>query len=81
MNKDEIVTYYEALNAAQESGKRMGYAQGRDETARKILQIVDGKLDLYRNGVIGGTLYDDGYKSAVNEIKIAVKNIYGIDLE
>lgn len=30
--------YYGALNAAQESGKRMGYAQGRDETAREILQ-------------------------------------------
>jgi hypothetical protein len=44
MNKDEITmskeAYYEALNAAQESGKRMGYAKGRDETAREILQEV-----------------------------------------
>lgn len=30
--------YLKALNAAQESGQRMGYAKGRDETAREILQ-------------------------------------------
>ena len=42
--------YYGALNAAQESGKRMGYAQGRDETAQEILQYIvtawnDGTLN------------------------------------
>lgn len=45
MNKDEIVmskeVYYEALNAAQESGKRMGYARGREETVRNILQDIN----------------------------------------
>lgn len=44
MSKDEIImskeAYYEALNAAQESGIRMGYAQGRDESARKILTTI-----------------------------------------
>ena len=64
-----------------ENGFSQGYATAKQETVTKILQIVDGKLDLYRNGVIGGTIYDAGYKNAVNEIKIAVKNKYGIELE
>ncbi len=53
----------------------------RKETVKEILQIVDSKLDLYRNGVIGGTLYDDGYRNAVNEIKVTVKNKYDLELE
>lgn len=41
-NKD---AYYEALNAAQESGQRMGYAQGRDETAREILKDLNNRYN------------------------------------
>lgn len=43
MNKDENVNelLYEILQATLESGKRMGYAQGRDETAREILKWID----------------------------------------
>ena len=62
-----------------ELAKKLTHSQ--HETAKEILQIVDGKLDLYRNGVIGGTLYDDGYKNAVNEIKVTVKNKYDLELE
>lgn len=91
IGEDEIVisnSEYKALRCAKyekmykdalEDAEKL--EQAKKETATKILQIVDGKLDLYRNGVIGGTLYDDGYRNAVNEIKIAVKNKYGIDLE
>lgn len=33
--------FFETLNAAQECGKRIGYAQGREETAREILKWMD----------------------------------------
>lgn len=56
-------------------------AKAKQETATEILQVVDKRLDLYRNGVIGGTLYDAGYQNAVNEIKIAIKNKFGIESE
>lgn len=62
-----------------ELAKKLTHSQ--HETAKEILQIVDGKLDLYRNGVIGGTLYDDGYRNAVNEIKHTIKKLYEIELE
>ena len=54
-----------------------GYERGSKETAREILKLVDKKLDLYQNGVIGGSLYDDGYKSAVQEIKFSIKKQFG----
>lgn len=53
----------------------------RKETARDILKFVDKKLDLYQNGVIGGSLYDDGYKSAVQEIKFSIKKQFGVEVE
>ena len=56
-------------------------AQARKETARKIYKLVDSKLDLYQNGVIGGSLYDVGYKSAVQEIKFSIKKQYGVEVE
>lgn len=78
---DEIVLKFDDLVKRDEKIKEFAKNKVTKETAREILQIVDGKLDLYRNGVIGGSLYDAGYKSAVNEIKFAVKNKFDIDLE
>lgn len=69
--------YNEMLDYIFETAKQ----KGREETATEILQVVDKRLDLYRNGVIGGTLYDAGYQNAVNEIKIAIKNKFGIESE
>ena len=68
---------------AKEWKQQLFYAiiKEKQETAREILQIIDGRLDLYRNGVIGGSLYDSGYKSAVAEIKHSVAKKYGIELE
>lgn len=37
VKKDQLI---EMLNSNLESGKRMGYAQGRDETAREILDLI-----------------------------------------
>lgn len=54
VGEDEMVLdkngYYEHINSVLESGKRMGYAQGRDETAQEILQYIvtawnDGTLN------------------------------------
>ena len=42
VKKDQL---NEALNAAQESGQRMGYAKGRDETAREILQDLNNRYN------------------------------------
>lgn len=53
----------------------------RNETAREVLKIVDSKLDLYRNGVIGGSLYDDGYKSAVCEIKFKINELFNVEVK
>lgn len=55
--------------------------QARKETAEKIYKLVDNKLDLYRNGVIGGTLYDSGYQTAISDIKQKIKDIYGVEVE
>ena len=72
MNKDENVNelLYETLQATLESGKRMGYAQGRDETAREILQMI----------------YDKGKDIGLiclptSAIKQLAKAYYGIELE
>ena len=59
---------------------RLAVENAKKETARGILKLVDKKLDLYRNGVIGGSLYDDGYKSAVQEIKFSIKKLYGVEV-
>ena len=48
------------------------------ETAEKILKLVDNKLDLYRNGVIGGSLYDSGYQSAIYDVKRTIKEQFGL---
>lgn len=37
VKKDQLI---EMLNSNLESGKRMGYAQGREETAREIIAII-----------------------------------------
>lgn len=55
--------------------------KARKETAMGILKLVDKKLDLYQNGVIGGSLYDVGYKSAVQEIKFSIKKQFGVEVE
>lgn len=60
--------FYETLNAAQECGKRMGYAQGRDETARKILQEIQ-QMDGFSCD------YD------IDDIVLKIANKYGIELE
>ena len=56
---DEMVLdkngYYEHINAVQECGKRMGYAQGRDETAREILQEM---YDYCKEDVFGQVIVD-----------------------
>lgn len=75
MNKDEITmskeAYYEALNAAQESGKRMGYAQGRQETAREILQRFYNRAKSNKNDFADVNSY---------EIELMAEE-YGIELE
>lgn len=38
----------EELNAAQESGKRMGYAQGRDEAIAAVLEYIDDTIKWVR---------------------------------
>lgn len=58
-----------------------GYERGSKETAREILKLADNKLNLYQNGVIGGSLYDVGYKSAVQEIKFSIKKQFGVEVE
>ena len=49
MDKDEIImskeAYYEALNAAQENGKRMGYERGGDETITAVLKYLDNTIE------------------------------------
>lgn len=49
MDKDEIImskeAYYEALNAAQENGKRMGYERGGDETIMRVLKYIDNTIE------------------------------------
>lgn len=51
--------YLDALNAAQESGQRMGYAKGRDETAREILQDLNNRYkECFWAEDIGIMLYD-----------------------
>lgn len=56
-------------------------AQTRKETAEKIYKLVDSKLDLYRNCVIGGTLYDRGYQMAISDIKQKIKDIFGVEIK
>lgn len=61
----------EELNAAQESGKRMGYAKGRDETAREILQEM---YDYCKEDVLGQVIVD------FNCLETIARK-YGIELE
>lgn len=56
-------------------------AQARNETAEKIYKLVDNKLDLYRNGVIGGSLYDSGYQTAIYDIKRTIKELFDIEIK
>ena len=67
---------YEVLNAAQESGQRMGYAQGRDETAREILKFIED----YGFRSIGDKKYGNHYKLTDYMITI-IKCKYGIEEE
>lgn len=62
---------YETLNSTLESGKRMGYAQGRDETAREILH----KTKDYIENSVGGYLLID--RKGIRELA----NALGIELE
>lgn len=55
--------------------------QARKETAEKLYKLVDSKLDLYRNCVIGGTLYDRGYQMAISDIKQKIKDIFGVEIK
>lgn len=77
MNKDENVNelLYEVLNAALESGKRMGYAQGREETAREILQ------ELKKQGIIYHHFERDDHLAITMDRLKALAQKYGIELE
>lgn len=55
--------------------------QTRKETAEKIYKLVDNNLDLYKNGVIGETLYDSGYQTAISNIKQKIKDIFGVEIK
>ena len=57
------------------------YKKGCKEMAEKIYKLVDSKLDLYRNGVIGGTLYDRGYQIAISDIKQKIKDIFKVEIK
>lgn len=57
------------------------YKKGCKDTAEKIYKLVDSKLDLYRNCVIGGTLYDRGYQMAISDIKQKIKDIFGVEIK
>ena len=69
---DWMKLYHKQLTKTNEESKK---------TAEKILKLVDNKLDLYRNGVIGGSLYDDGYKSAIYDVKRTIKELFGVDIK
>ena len=51
------------------------------ETAEKIIKLADKKLDLYKNGVIGGSLYDNGYQTAIYDIKRTIKEKFGVEIK
>lgn len=71
---------YEVLNAAQESGQRMGYAQGRDETAREIFQELKEMFGTNREFIwIGAGVGSIGDPIRYKLEELAIK--YGIELE
>lgn len=55
--------------------------EARKETAKNIYKLADNKLDLYRNGVIGGSLYDSGYQTAIYDIKRIIKKKFGVEIK
>lgn len=81
VEKDSVVLdrgdYVETLRES----KTQAYEFGVKETAEKIYKLVDKKLDLYRNGVIGGSLYDSGYQTAIYNIKRIIKEQYGVEIK
>lgn len=89
----EKVAYYEALNAAQENGKRMGYERGGDETIIAVLKYLDNTIeDINREKEEEGKDEDEDEKyvrlmfaDAIEEVLKLVRNdlarIYGIEWE
>ena len=55
--------------------------QASKETAEKIYKLIDKKLELYQNGVIGGSLYDSGYQTAIYDIKRIIKEQLGVEIK
>lgn len=66
---------------AEKFYKPLVKAETRKETAEKILKLADNKLDLYRNGVIGGSLYDSGYQTAIYDIKRIIKEQFSVEIK
>ena len=77
--KDKTIT----VSIDEQLKKEYAYElkQARKETAEKIYNLVDKKLDLYKNGVIGGSLYDSGYQSAIYDVKRTIKELFGVDIK
>lgn len=73
--------YREFLEMKRDMINNIQYKRGSKETAEKIYKLVDSKLDLYRNCVIGGTLYDRGYQMAISDIKQKIKDIFGVEIK
>ena len=75
VGEDELVVkktqMIESLNAAQESGQRMGYAKGRDETAKEVLQRFYNQVKSNKNDFADVKSY---------EIELMAEE-YGIELE
>lgn len=72
----------ETLNSTLESGKRMGYATGREETAREILQEMFDYMGSHQKFCI----VDDGHKTLIDLDGLWAKGAelaqkYGVELE
>jgi hypothetical protein len=85
IGEDEIVmskeAYYEALNAAQESGKRIGYAKGRYETAREIFDEIITSLNSTKSLFDGNPNYNGVRCDIIKRNMSEIAYRYGIELE
>lgn len=96
MDKDEIImskeAYYEALNAAQENGKRMGYERGGDETITAVLKYIEDTIKWVRKIEEDNEGEDEEVKKGISVCVTAIEEtlrfmrddlarIYGIEWE
>lgn len=98
MNNDEMIkmskeAYFDALNAAQESGKRVGYAQGRDETITAVLKYIDNTIKSFNRaneeankGVDevekeARSMFADAIEETLRIVRDDLARVYGIELE